>query len=330
MAKNIIGPCAIVNRGPYDSSKTYYILNMVVYNGGVFICKKDEIQGIEPTQGENWINCTVGIKNVSESIDGINHTYTIEFTNGDNYSFTIKDGYTPIKGTDYYTPEDIESLDIPRNVSDLNNDVNYSVTNANNNFSTAQTINGTLTINGDIVQNGSSYETHAEQVYTRDDLIITRDGAVGGLSENEVTGVKALKYDGTNNSILGVRSDGTAVVGDENGVLEPLATRKEDNLMQNGKLVKWNSSTLQLETDDGNEVIKSTYLTGTQKPISSTVGFVGQLYINTSNNRIYQCTSIENGIYNWILITDKIPTTLEEYEQLTEIESDVFYFCTED
>ena len=35
------------------------------------------------------------------------------------------DGYTPIKGVDYFTQEDIDSLDIPTKTSDLDNDSNF-------------------------------------------------------------------------------------------------------------------------------------------------------------------------------------------------------------
>ena len=43
-------------------------------------------------------------------------------------------------------------------------------------------LNDDLTVNGDIIQNGAAYETHAEKVYTTNDYIIMRDGAVGGLA----------------------------------------------------------------------------------------------------------------------------------------------------
>ena len=39
-------------------------------------------------------------------------------------------------------------------------------------------INGDLEVNGDIIQNGAAYETHAQKVYTKDDVINLRDGAV--------------------------------------------------------------------------------------------------------------------------------------------------------
>ena len=97
-----------------------------------------------------------------------------------------KDGYTPIKGKDYFDGEKGETYSItdadyqnianvvekdiqptlesnlveaksyadsikPTKTSELTNNSNFAVTNQNNNFSTSQTINGTLTINGNIV-----------------------------------------------------------------------------------------------------------------------------------------------------------------------------------
>src|SRR5574344_24201 len=104
-----------------------------------------------------------------------------------------------------------------------------------------------MNINGNIYQNGSAYETHAEQVYTKDNLIILRDGAVSGMSSGEYAGFEALKYDGTNNGYLVFDNSGTAYVGDE-GSLQPLATRDTASNMVDGKVVYWDSDTSSLKT----------------------------------------------------------------------------------
>lgn len=101
------------------------------------------------------------------------------------------------------------------------------------NVSGTTTLSGNLTVTGDITQSGSSYETHAEQVYTKKDMIITRDGATGGLGNNQYTGIQAKKYDGTNDGQLVFDKDGIARVGDV-GQLQALATREDtpsDNYM---------------------------------------------------------------------------------------------------
>lgn len=120
---------------------------------------------------------------------------------------------------------------------------NIATTNRNNNFSTSQTINGTLTINGDIVQNGDAYETHVEQIYTEKDEIITRDGATGGLLVNQLTGIRAKKYDGTNDGQLGFDANGEARVGDV-GDTQPLLTRDEIVNLQAGQVLVWDGTNL--------------------------------------------------------------------------------------
>ena len=103
------------------------------------------------------------------------------------------------------------------------------------------TVDGTLQVNGDIIQNGSAYETHAEKVYTKDDLIITRDGAVGALGPTEVTGIQAEKYDGTNDGQLVFDRNGEARVGDV-GDTEPLLTRDELANMTDARPLVWDGT----------------------------------------------------------------------------------------
>ena len=131
----------------------------------------------------------------------------------------------------------------PTKTSELTNDSDYAKTNENNNFSTAQTINGTLTINGNIVQNGESYETHAEHVNTKKNEIILRDGAVGGMSINEFAGLIATLYNGIASGRLGFKADGTAYVGDV-GDEQPLLTRDDVLNLQEGQVLVWDGTNL--------------------------------------------------------------------------------------
>lgn len=116
----------------------------------------------------------------------------------------------------------------------------YAIKTENNNFS-SQTINGTLTVNGDIVQNGSAYESHAEKLYTKNDMVITRDGSVGGLGDNEYTGIQAKNYDGANDGILAFGNDGVARVGDVNDT-QPILTRSEASELRDGQIFMWDEA----------------------------------------------------------------------------------------
>lgn len=120
-------------------------------------------------------------------------------------------------------------------------------------------IKGTLNINGDIIQNGSSYETHAEQVYTTSDEIILRDGAEVGLAVGEEAGLKFKKYDGTNDGSLKIDKDGIVRVGDV-GEEQPLATREETPI--NAGVARWDNSATKFvtETPDTTPTASSTKL----------------------------------------------------------------------
>lgn len=112
-------------------------------------------------------------------------------------------------------------------------------------------INGDLQVNGDIIQNGSAYETHAEQVYTTKDYIITRDGAISALSAGDYSGFQVKKYDGTNDGRLVMDNQGVARVGDV-GDEQPLLTRDESANMSNGALIAWDGTDQRAETLTGN------------------------------------------------------------------------------
>lgn len=102
-------------------------------------------------------------------------------------------------------------------------------------------VNGDLNVDGDIFQQGASYETHMEQVYTTDDYITMRDGAVTGLSAGQYAGFQIKKYDGTNDGRLVIDNSGTARVGDV-GNEQPLLTREESGDLTNGDILTWDAA----------------------------------------------------------------------------------------
>ena len=99
-------------------------------------------------------------------------------------------------------------------------------------------MSGDLNIAGDIIQQGAAYKTHAEKIYTTNDYIYMREGAVGGLASGSYAGFQVKKYDGTNDGRLVIDNSGTARVGDV-GDEQPLLTREESANLNNGALLKW-------------------------------------------------------------------------------------------
>lgn len=111
----------------------------------------------------------------------------------------------------------------------------------NTNINSNTCISGDVTITGNIYQCGSTYETHAEDLYTKCDCIHTRDGATVGLSAGDYTGIVAEKYNGSCNGELVFDCNGEARVGDT-GDTEPLLTRSEKNAMCDKGIIVWNGT----------------------------------------------------------------------------------------
>lgn len=234
-------------------------LDIDIQDSVVTITKKDGTTKSENVKGETG---ETGSKGEDAKINGVN---SIVLEAGDNIEIEQDGQKTIIKSTASGNVEDVyvdgtsvldenkiaqidlsgkaDKTEIPTKTSDLTNDSNFAKTNSNNNFNAAQTINGTLTVNGDIVQNGESYETHAEQLFTKNDLIKTRDGAIGGLADNELTGIEAINYDGANNGRLAFDSKGVARVGDV-GDEQPLLTRDEEANLTTGQVLVWDGTNL--------------------------------------------------------------------------------------
>ena len=101
-------------------------------------------------------------------------------------------------------------------------------------------------INANIYQQGSIYETHAEQIYTTKDYIFLRSGATAGLNPGEFAGFQAIKYDGTNDGRLVFDSGGTARVGDV-GDEQPLTTRPESENITDGHFAYWDEDNNRLD-----------------------------------------------------------------------------------
>lgn len=158
------------------------------------------------------------------SITIINQAMASSFVAGDNIEINPSGDNLEIRVTDDISVQDI----------DASGDVNIS---------------GDLNITGDIIQQGAAYETHAEKIYTTNDYIYMREGAVGGLASGSYAGFEVIKYDGTNDGRLVIDNTGTARVGDV-GSEQPLLTREESANLNNGALLKWDAANLKA-VDEG-------------------------------------------------------------------------------
>lgn len=100
------------------------------------------------------------------------------------------------------------------------------------------TFTGTQVFEGDIIQQGEAYETHAEQVFSKDDIFILRDEAIAALGINEHSGFVAKLADGINDSEFGFDNTGLLKVGKVGGQFQTVATRVDD--LVTNELPRWN------------------------------------------------------------------------------------------
>jgi len=123
----------------------------------------------------------------------------------------------------------------------------YQLYNPTNNTQVVLEINaaGQVLINGDIIQNGSAYETHAENINTPQEVITLRSGATTGLGVGELAGFVIKLYDGVNDGQIVIDNTGTLRIGDV-GDLQPVTTREESPVDTSPTF--WNSTTKRIET----------------------------------------------------------------------------------
>ena len=144
---------------------------------------------------------------------------------------------------------------------------------------------GVIHIDGDIIQNGTTYTTNVEEVLTANALIITRDGATAAIEAGDISGLRVKKYDGVSDLIFGTDADGYFKVGEE-GSLQILSTR-EDAPVLNGVPI-WNDTLKQFATDSN--------LTWSSNTLTAPT-FAGELAGNaaTVTNGVYVSREIATG-----------------------------------
>lgn len=117
MAKQILGRVSIILKGEYNSTTNYEKLDIVSYNGSSYACLKESV-GVLPTdtnywqlvaeKGEQGIQGIQGVQG-ERGLQGEQGIQGIQGENGKD-GLDGQDGYTPIRGTDYWTQEDIATI----------------------------------------------------------------------------------------------------------------------------------------------------------------------------------------------------------------------------
>ena len=138
MAKQILGRVSIIFKGEYNSTTNYEKLDIVSYNGSSYACLKDCV-GVIPTDTTYWQLVAQKGEQGEQGIQGIQGATpniqigTVETLNPTEqatvtqtgtlenpiFNFGIpkgvqgqdgQNGYTPVRGIDYWTEEDIATI----------------------------------------------------------------------------------------------------------------------------------------------------------------------------------------------------------------------------
>ena len=104
-----------------------------------------------------------------------------------------------------------------------------------------KTFIGEIVAECDIIQNGAAYETHAEQIFSHNDYIVMRDGALNGLPAGSYSGLQVKKYNGSDDVRMVVDNSGIMRVGDINDE-RPIMVRDEAADLTDGAVLKWDAA----------------------------------------------------------------------------------------
>jgi hypothetical protein len=210
----------------------------------------------------------------------------------------------------------LDYVDTSLNLMATKTSLDSYLKNTTDTFTGVLTLNGSLSIFGNIYQDGSSYITHAENVYTTKDFIIMRDGASVALADGSISGIKIMIPDGANNVLFGADNDAILRIGWENDTLEAIATREDTPT--NGYYAYWDDSSTMFKTFNLKGYIDGSL--ATKAPLASPT-FTGtvnlpfeQEIFATGGHRMFYRNAASNitfaGTTNWQLNNSAFSATL--------------------
>jgi len=262
---------------PYNKAPIAIIISAHATNGAMFVriqrsLKLDNINDVDitsATEGQPLVKQSDGVWKGSDTIqvnEIIPRTDSVKILNletsigsiADLFSLNIKaSNYVesahfiiPFKGDDEIITAGGGTIPIQTLKQGI-----YQLYNPANETQVILEINaaGQVLINGDIIHNGSAYETHAQNINTPQQHITLREGAIAGLSANELAGFIIKNYDGLNDGLIAIDNNGELMIGDD-GALQPVLTREPLGTSVDYSPLFLNKSTYRAETLPGTTV----------------------------------------------------------------------------
>jgi len=168
-------------------------------------------------------------------------------------------------------------------------------------------IPGDLYIHGSIFQSGEAVEVVTEKVYTANDFITMRDGAVSALPAGDISGLEVKLYDGANDLVFGTDQSGFFKVGEPNS-LQTLATREDSPL--NSGYAYWDATAFMFKTKqpDYNDLANKPFIPSDVSDLTDTSGL---FFDGNWNNPINIFTSMGSGYRHYVNDVLKINTYVD-------------------
>lgn len=269
---------------------------------------------ITPTDKEQIETMLNNINITAEKVDTTT-TITITNTDGEPQEVEILDGeqgpvgpqgesgHTPVKGIDYFTPEDIASLNIPRKTSDLNNDSGFitsSTDTLTNYYKKSETYNKT-----EIDSKISSVYKYKGSVASYEDLP-SEDLTIGDVYNVETDGSN-YAWDGVTWDKLGgdvdlsnyynkTQTDNLLSGKVDTTTLNDYYTKTRTDELLGGKVdtSTYNSKMTQIDTSLGNKANISDIPTKTSD-LTNDSGFTTKTYVDDLVGDIDTALDLING-----------------------------------
>ena len=300
MARQVLGKVAITSKGEYNNATSYLKLDAVSYNGSSYLALQDTV-GHLPTDTEYWQLIASKGETGEGIVEGGTTGQVLKKKSNTDFDTEWADDYddTEIKQDIAELERDIDNLGTEVDNLDLNKvdktttinnkalNSNITLTPSDIGIGTVFTLKGSVSTKLDLPQVGNQvgdvYYVEAEEV---------------GYIWLEKTGVLqweqlGLPIDLSNYALISETGNKVSFSLDNTtNILTLVLKDKNDNTLS--------TQTVDL-TNNVNTLIENDKLNGTTAPTTSTVGYIGQFYLDTATQTEYVCVGISGtpATYTW-------------------------------
>ncbi|MFV3127109.1 DUF2793 domain-containing protein [Niveispirillum sp. KHB5.9] len=156
------------------------------------------------------------------------------------------------------------------------------------------TLNGTLTVNGDIIHNGDAWISEAETIQVSDNLLLINKGEVGSGVTAGTAGVEVERGSSPNFLLVFEETRGKFVVGVD-GSTQVVATREDSPI--SGGYAKYNAAQNRFDTVNAATLLSDLGAVPTSRTVSAGTGLSGGGDLSANRTLALANTAVTAGSY---------------------------------